>query len=79
MRLPDPLEHAGALHILARYLDECVPDVAGLALLGEPAVTLGLGVQAFGFRHAWSSPCKGSISVDNPLARKKLRAPCANS
>src|SRR3981081_3362381 len=79
LRLPDPLERAGALQILARYLDESIPDIAGLALLGEPAVTLGLGVQAFGFRHAWSSPCKGSIGVDNPLARKKLRTPCRYS
>ena len=50
--LPDALEQAGALQILARNLDESLPDVAGLALLGEPAVTLGLGVQAFGFGHA---------------------------
>jgi hypothetical protein len=51
-RLLHPLERSGALQILARYLDESVPDIAGLALLGEPAVTLGLGVQAFGFGHA---------------------------
>src|ERR1700704_717208 len=79
LRLLDPLERAGALQILARYLDESIPDIAGLALLGEAAVTLGLGVQAFGFRHAWSRPCKGSISADNSLARKRLRTPCRYS
>ena len=51
-RLLHPLERSGALQILTRYLDESIPDIAGLALLGEPAVTLGLGVQACGFGHA---------------------------